>query len=135
MSTDDYDLCVECEPLSASKHKHPSSHNSTHNMLVFCTHIPQVSQQRAGWSARNFLSTLLPVGATPEESLTTRNDESNRLSDEPALCTENPVSNEDVYTCAECDVKLMNIFYACMDCQVRFLSLRRSMKLYTSHSK
>ncbi|KAG1849602.1 hypothetical protein C8R48DRAFT_778534 [Suillus tomentosus] len=143
---DDYDLCTECESLPVSKHKYPSNHKSTHNMLVFRASLPYVVYKRANYYVRN--TPLLHAAPLKGPS---REDESSTQSDGPELphsteATQEDVSttsvdfredeeessgdaivalsgtvatsvaNEDAYTCTECGVKLGIIYYACLHC-------------------
>ncbi|KAJ8595803.1 hypothetical protein M405DRAFT_877998 [Rhizopogon salebrosus TDB-379] len=112
-----YDLCVDCEPLPASKHKHQSNHKLTHNMLVVRISRPVVSYQRAMWITKKFLSALLPVADPPEGSPTECGDESTTQSITlPDTGTSG--ANSSAYTCSECGVGPVGIFYVCVVCAV-----------------
>jgi hypothetical protein len=143
--TDDYDLCAECESLPVSKHKYPSKHKSTHNMLVFRASLPYVVYKRADYHARNdprlYAAPLkgededeftIPLDGSEVPPLTEATQEdvsftSVRLwqdnekssGDTTILAfsgtTATSVADEDANTCAECGVKL-DIYYACLHC-------------------
>lgn len=142
---DDYDLCAECESLPVSKHKHPSKHKSTHNMLVFRASLPYVVYTRANYHARNnplLYATSLKESsqedefptpsngpAPPHSTEATQEDVSstsvssgqdNEKSNGDTIAafsgtTATSVTNEDAHTCAECGVEL-GIYYACLHC-------------------
>lgn len=134
MCTENYDLCVDCEPLPASKHKHQSNHKLTHNMLVVRISRPVVSYQRAMWIAKKFLSALLPVADPPEGSQTECGDESTTQSFTPPD-TGTSGANSNAYTCSECGVGLVGIFYVCVVCGGQSPMIWRSIKIYLDHSK
>lgn len=71
---DGYDLCSECQSLPISKHKYPSDHKATHNLLVFRMVLPYSRCSRVRWHARNFLSDILPTTTPPEDVCQTQSD-------------------------------------------------------------
>ncbi|KAG1885952.1 hypothetical protein F4604DRAFT_1723791 [Suillus subluteus] len=124
---DDYDLCAECESLPVSKHKYPSNHKSTHNMLVFRASLPSVVYGRARYHARNTLLQATPelphsTEAAQEDvstiSVNFEEDKEKSHGDATVALSgtaTTSVTNEDAHTCAECGVKL-GIYYACLHC-------------------
>ncbi|KAG1789590.1 uncharacterized protein HD556DRAFT_1446814 [Suillus plorans] len=141
---DGYNLCSECQSLPISKHKYPSDHKATHNLLVFRMVLPYSRCSRVRWHARNFLSEILPTTTPPEDVSQTQSDgpelphptEATR-ADDSSTCVDlwgggeklngnigvafekilgTSAANEDAYSCAECDVKMKGIFYVCFNC-------------------
>ncbi|KAG1890672.1 uncharacterized protein F5891DRAFT_1070787, partial [Suillus fuscotomentosus] len=131
---DGYDLCSECQSLPISKHKYPSDHKATHNLLVFRMVLPYSRCSRVRWHARNFLSDILPTTTPPEDvcqtqsdgpelphpTAATRADDSFASVDLRGVAFERilgtSAANEDAYSCAECDVKMKGTFYVCFNC-------------------
>ncbi|KAG1762414.1 hypothetical protein EDD22DRAFT_847097 [Suillus occidentalis] len=135
----------ECESLSVSKHKYPSNHKSTHNMLVFRALLPYVVYTRANYYARNnpllYATSLKELSqedefptpsngpepphsteATQEDvsSTSVSSEQDNEKSSGDTIAafsgtTATSVTNEDAHTCAECGVEL-GIHYACLHC-------------------
>ncbi|KAG1762411.1 hypothetical protein EDD22DRAFT_892002 [Suillus occidentalis] len=142
---DDYDLCAECESLPVSKHKYPSNHKSTHNMLVFRASLPYVVYKRADYHARNAPRLYAaPLKGEDEDEFTTQSDgpevphlieatqedvsftsvrlgqdNEKSIGDTTIVAfsgiTATSVTDEDANTCAECGVEL-GIYYACLHC-------------------
>ncbi|KAG2340096.1 hypothetical protein BDR05DRAFT_562246 [Suillus weaverae] len=143
---DDYDLCAECESLPVSKHKYPSNHKSTHNMLVFRASLPYIAYERANYHARNTLllhaaplKGLSREDKPPTQSNGPKPPHSTEVTQEDVSSTSvnlgeddekssgdakvalsgtaaTSFTNEDAYTCAECGVKL-NVYYVCLHCR------------------
>ncbi|KAG1840307.1 hypothetical protein C8R48DRAFT_740643, partial [Suillus tomentosus] len=131
-------LCSECQSLPISKHKYPSDHKATHNLLVFRMVLPYSRCSRVRWHARNFLSEILPTTTPPEDVCQTQSDGSElphpteatraddsfhlsicrggdeKLNGNMSVAFERILGtsavNEDAYSCAECDVKMKGIF-------------------------
>ncbi|KAG2091983.1 uncharacterized protein F5147DRAFT_779833 [Suillus discolor] len=133
---DGYDLCLECESLPVSKHKYPSDHKATRNLLVFRMVLPYGRCGRVRWYARNFLSTILPITTPSEDICQTQSDgpelphptEATR-ADDSSTCVDlregdeklngntgvalerilgTSAANEDAYSCDECGVKMIH---------------------------
>jgi len=89
-------------------------------MLVFRIQSLRVLKLQDRRYARCILSDLPLAPAPPETSLpSTGDDKPETQSGESAMDT----GTGNVYTCAECDVKLTEIFYLCTACEGQILSL------------
>ena len=89
-------------------------------MLVFRIPRLRVLQLQDRRYARYILPDLPLAPAPPKTSLPSTGDDKPEIqSGESAM--DNGTGN--VYTCAECDVKLTEIFYLCTACEGQILSL------------